>query len=105
MKVTFKGGITMKLEFFEQSICLCSSNVDEGFIKLHENVEILKNKYEDITVERYIISQQPGKFKENADVFELVKEKGKEVLPIVTLNGKIMITEHYPTLEEIENLI
>jgi hypothetical protein len=38
------------------------------------------------------------KFMENEDVYKLVKEKGREILPITTINGKILKTEDYPAL-------
>lgn len=99
----------MKIEFFEPPMCcstgLCGPSPDERLVKLGENIEFLKKKYAGIIIERYQITQQPLKFKENADVFKLVKSKGKGVLPVTTVNGEIIKTHDYPTLEEMEEKI
>jgi hypothetical protein len=35
----------------------------------------------------------------------LVKNRGKKILPITTLNGEVIKTRDYPTLEELEERI
>lgn len=96
----------MKLEIFDPPMCcstgICGPSVDEGLVKLQENLELLKKKYASIEIHRYMITQQPQKFKDNNEVFALVKEKGKDVLPISTVNGRVIKTSAYPTLEEME---
>lgn len=47
-----------------------------------------------------MISTNPFKFRENPDVFKMVKEAGKTSLPITTVNGKIIKSSEYPTMEE-----
>lgn len=99
----------MKIEFFEPPMCcstgLCGPSPDERLVKLGENIEYLKKKYSSITIERYQITQQPLKFKENEEVFKLVKSNGKNILPVTTVNGEIIKTHDYPTLEEMEEKI
>lgn len=96
----------MKIEFFEPPMCcstgLCGPSPDERLVKLGENIEFLKKKYPGVTIERYMISQQPLKFKENEEVFNLVKRNGKNILPITTVNEKVIKTHDYATLEEME---
>lgn len=99
----------MKIEFFEPPMCcatgVCGPSVDERLVKLCENIELLKGKYENLEIQRYMISQQPLKFKENEAVFKVVKEKGRNVLPITTFNGEIIKIEDYPSLEEMIKVI
>ncbi|SCX78401.1 arsenite efflux transporter metallochaperone ArsD [Alkaliphilus peptidifermentans] len=99
----------MKIEFFDPPMCcssgICGPSVDEKLIKVSENIDTLKRKYEGISIERYMISQQPLKFRDNEEVFRLVKEKGREVLPITTVNGRIIKVNEYPSLEELEKEI
>jgi len=98
----------MKLEFFEPAMCcstgLCGPSVDEKLVKLNENLKLLKKKYPDLVIERYMLTQQPLKFKDNTKVFQLVKED-KNNLPITTVNGEVIQTHRYPALEEIEKYI
>ncbi|PKM94409.1 MAG: arsenical resistance operon transcriptional repressor ArsD [Firmicutes bacterium HGW-Firmicutes-1] len=99
----------MIIEFYDPPMCcstgLCGPSVDENLVKLGQNIDALKTKYKDIQIERYMITQQPLKFKENTSVFEKVKKEGKSVLPITTLNGEIIKVGEYPTLEELEEKI
>ncbi|MFZ5975692.1 MAG: arsenite efflux transporter metallochaperone ArsD [Bacillota bacterium] len=99
----------MRIEFYEPPMCcatgLCGPSVDESLVKLNENIEYLKKKYTDSLIERYMITQQPLKFKENQDVFQLIKQEGKDILPITTIDGKVIKTKQYPTLEDIESKI
>lgn len=94
----------MKIEIYDPPMCcstgICGPSVDDALVKVSENLEILKKK--GVEVNRYMITQQPLKFRENEEVFRLVKEKGKEVLPIATVNGRVIKTGTYPTLEEME---
>lgn len=102
-----KGCVSMKIEIYDPPMCcptgICGPSVDETLVKTKENLELLKKKYPEAIVERYMISQQPSKFKENEAVFQLIKEKGRDVLPITTVNGIIIKSSQYPTLEEIES--
>lgn len=99
----------MRIEFYEPPMCcstgLCGPSVDEKLVKLNENIELIKSKYPGIDVERYMITQQPLKFRENESVYKLIKDNGNKVLPIATINGEIIKTHGYPTLDEIEKRI
>ncbi|MCM1989341.1 arsenite efflux transporter metallochaperone ArsD [Oceanirhabdus seepicola] len=99
----------MKIEFFEPPMCcstgVCGPTVDLTLVALMDDIKKLKVKYDGLEIERYMISQQPLKFKENEAVYKLVKEQGKDVLPIVTFNGKVIKTNGYPTFDEMEKCI
>lgn len=96
----------MKIEFFEPPMCcptgLCGPSPDEKIVKLNENIKILEEKYSEIDIQRYMITQQPSKFKENEQVYKIIMENDKNVLPITVINGNIIKTHEYPDLEEIE---
>ncbi|MDT8900295.1 arsenite efflux transporter metallochaperone ArsD [Anaeroselena agilis] len=100
---------TTRLEFFEPPMCcstgLCGPSVDEKLVQLNTDIETLREKYPGMIIERYMITQQPLKFRENPVVYQLVKEKGKEVLPITALNGEVIKTNQYPDLAETEKRI
>ncbi|MCC5912128.1 MAG: arsenite efflux transporter metallochaperone ArsD [Clostridiaceae bacterium] len=99
----------MKIEIYDPPMCcstgICGPSVDETLVKLQENLETLKKKYSDAVVERYMVTQQPLKFRENEEVYKLVKEKGREILPITTVNGRVIKVNGYATLEEMEKEI
>ena len=95
----------MKIEFFEPPMCcptgVCGPSVDEKLVKVLDMIDNLKAKYSGIEIERYMIHQYLNKFKENEEVYGLVKSKGKKVLPITVVNGEVFKSEEYPTEEEI----
>jgi cellulose biosynthesis protein BcsQ len=99
----------MKIEIYEPPMCcptgVCGPNMDETLVKLMENIETLKKKYKDIEIQRYMITQYPQKFKENQEVFDLVKENGRGILPITTFNGTVVKFGSYLTLEEMEKVL
>lgn len=103
------NNVTNRLEFYEPPMCcasgICGPSVDKNLVQLQADIEELRSKYSGLIIERYMISQQPLKFKENKAVYQLVREKGKKVLPITTFNGEIIKIQRYPDLAEIEQRI
>lgn len=97
----------MKLEFFEPPMCcstgLCGPSVDEKLVRLNQDIESLKKKYQGIDIQRYMITQQPMKFRDNQAVYKILQDNGKNVLPITTVNGEVIKTHQYPSIEEIES--
>jgi hypothetical protein len=62
-------------------------------------------KNEGITVERYNLKSAPMEFVKSSIVNRYVNEKGVEGLPVVTLDGEIVISGRYPANEEILALL
>lgn len=77
---------------------VCGPNPDQSLIEFQNTLTALKN--DGIEVERYIITQSPEKFKENPQVIKLIQEQQLKVLPITTMDGTIVKTGSYPTIEE-----
>lgn len=94
----------MNLTFYEPPMCcptgVCGPSVDGKLVTLVEQIAELEAKFPELTVERFMISTNPFKFRENADVFNMVKADGKGSLPITTVNGEIIKSSEYPTMEE-----
>lgn len=58
-----------------------------------------------VQIDRYLLSQQPGKFMENPDVTRLLKERGVGVLPVTVVAGRVLKTEVYPSYEELRSAL
>jgi hypothetical protein len=99
----------MKIEIFDPPMCcstgVCGPSVDEKLVRINENLEPLESKYMDLQVYRYMISQQPMKFKANKEVYELIQKNGRKILPITAFNEKVFKYGEYPSLEEIIEVI
>lgn len=96
-----------KFVIYDPPMCcstgVCGPNPDESLIELQDTLAALEK--ENIKVERYIITQSPEKFKENPQVIKLIQEQQLKVLPITTMDGTIIKTGNYPTLEEFKSYI
>jgi|SRR3990167_4027275 len=91
-----------KIIIYDPPMCcssgVCGPNPDQTLIDLQDSLSVLKA--EGAEVERYIITQSPEKFKENPQVIKLIQKQQLKVLPITSMNGTIVKTGSYPTLEE-----
>jgi len=97
-----------ELVIYEGVMC-CSSGVcgpepDKKLIDFNNALRKLKNE-EELNVVRASLSYDLAMFLDNKEIFQIVKENGPSVLPIVTLNGKIMSKQNYLTYEEIKQML
>lgn len=99
--------MSKKFIIYDPPMCcasgVCGPNLDQTLVEF-ENT-LLQVRDLGAEAERYIITQSPEKFKENPEIIELIQEKQLAVLPITVLNGTIVKTGSYPTLEEFKNFI
>lgn len=97
----------MKVEIFEMTMCcstgICGPSVNENLIKISEDIKTLKNEFEGIIIERYQPQTHAVNFRANVEVVNLVKENGQKILPITVVNGKLIKSGAYPTLEELKS--
>jgi hypothetical protein len=92
---------------YESAMCcssgVCGPNPDQSLIQLQDTLE--KMKAVGAEVERYGITQNPKKFRENTDVLKLIQERQIKALPITTFNGKVIKVGSYPCLEELQKFM
>jgi len=96
-----------KIIIYESVMC-CSSGVcgptpDQALLALQDALEEIKRMGSE--VERYSITLNPKKFRENPQVIRLIQEQQLKALPITTFNGNVVKSGSYPTLEELKNLL
>jgi len=77
---------------------VCGPNPDPILIEFQNTID--KLKAEGIAIERYVITQSPEKFKENAKVIALIQKEQLKVLPITFYNNKVVLKGKYPSFEE-----
>ena len=80
---------------------VCGPDPDQQLIELDDIIG--KVRAEGTSVERYIITQSPEKFKENPAILKLIQERQLKVLPITTYGGEVVKTGGYPTLAEMKS--
>ena len=95
------------MEFYEPAMCcptgLCGVNVDPELLRISVALEHLKKH--DIIVNRYNLSSAPQAFIMNKVVAAELQAGGMESLPLVVLDGEIVIKKRYPTNEEFCTLL
>jgi len=96
-----------KIVIYDQPMCcssgVCGPNPDQTLIEFQNILEKVGKM--GVTVERFIITQEPEKFKENAAVIEMLQKHQLKALPITVADGKIVKSGSYPTLDEFKILI
>ena len=96
-----------KMCIYEPALCcetgLCGVNVDPELLRISTVLNTLKN--EGVEIERFNLNSAPMEFVKNNIVNQFLNDKGVEGLPVVTLDGEIVIEGRYPANDEILTLL
>jgi hypothetical protein len=96
-----------KMSIYESAMCcstgLCGVGVDPELLRISTVLNTLKKN--GIKVERYNLSNSPQEFVNNKVVNEFININGGDELPVIIVDGEIVITGRYPTSEEFANLL
>lgn len=95
-----------KMFLYEPAMCcstgLCGVSVNPELLRISTVLASLKKH--DIQVERYNLTNAPQEFVKNAEVNRLIA-KGVDILPVTVLDGKVVLTERYPTNDEFISML
>ncbi len=96
-----------KMSIYEPAMCcatgLCGVSVDPELLRVSTILNTLKKK--GIVVERYNLSNSPQEFINSKVVNEFININGVDELPVIILDGEIVITGRYPTNDEFSSLL
>jgi hypothetical protein len=92
-----------KLQIFDPALCcstgVCGSEVDQTLVTFSADADWLKRSGG--MLERYNLAQQPMAFVDNEEARSFLERAGEECLPLVLLDGEIMLAGRYPTRTEL----
>ncbi|OGS94965.1 MAG: transcriptional regulator [Gallionellales bacterium RIFCSPLOWO2_02_FULL_57_47] len=92
-----------KLQVFDPALCcstgVCGTEVDQALVDFSADVDWLKHSGGQI--ERFNLAQQPIAFVENAVAKAFLERSGAEGLPLVLVDGEIVLAGRYPTRKEL----
>jgi hypothetical protein len=92
-----------KIQVFDPALCcstgVCGTEVDQALVDFNADVDWLKRAGGQI--ERSNLAQQPMAFVENAVAKAFLERSGVEALPLILMDGEIVLTGRYPTREEL----
>jgi len=95
-----------KLIIYEGMLCcstgICGPEPNQALIQLSEDVKRLQAEFPDESITRVSMSFNAQMFLQSPDILELLKKQGTEILPISTLNGKILVEQRYMTYDEMK---
>jgi len=95
------------MSLYEPAMCcstgLCGVGVDTELLRISTMLNNLKKN--GIVIERYNLANAPQEFIINNEVNQLIMKDGVEVLPIIVVDGDIVMTKRYPTNDEIITLL
>ena len=81
---------------------VCGPEPDKKLIEFNETLNKLIREFNNLKITRANLSFDIKMFLENKEIFQLVKENGKEILPITTINGKIISKKKYLKFNELK---
>lgn len=91
-----------KMIIFDPAMCcstgVCGPSVNTELLRVSTTLNTLKKK--GIVVERHNLSNNPQAFVDNKTINEILNKDGVEVLPVTMVDGVVIKTKEYPTLEE-----
>ncbi len=91
------------VEFFDPPMCcptgMCGPTIDPVLLDVNEM--ILTLQAEGISVARYQMTSHAQVFANNRQVFRLLREQQLAALPITLVNGTIIKSGAYPTLDQV----
>jgi hypothetical protein len=97
------AGTTLDIEIFDPPLCcptgLCGPVLDTTLVDLADAVSTLTA--EGHTVVRHMMTSDPQAFMRNRTVYDLIKARQLEVLPITVVRGQVVKTSAYPSLDEL----
>lgn len=96
-----------KMEIFEPAMCcstgVCGVGVDPELLRISTVLNTLQKN--GVIVGRYNLTSAPMAFVNNKTVNEFINAKGPDALPVITLDGEIIIEGRYPANEEFISLL
>ncbi len=96
-----------KMYIYEGPMCcstgVCGPSPDEELMRVSTLVDKLKKS--GASIERYNLTNNTKEFVENKTVNSLLEEKGEDVLPLVIVDGEVLMTGKYPSNEEFYEML
>ena len=92
-----------KIEVFDPALCcssgVCGVDADQSLISFSADVDWARQQ--GALIERFNLAQQPMAFVENSIVKAFLELSGQEGLPVILLDGAIVLAGRYPSRAEL----
>ncbi|MBG2836235.1 arsenite efflux transporter metallochaperone ArsD [Proteus terrae] len=92
-----------KLEVFDPALCcstgVCGTDIDQALVDFATDVDWLKKQ--GANIRRFNLGQEPMEFVNNSKVKAFLETAGAGSLPLILLNGEVVLTGRYPKRNEL----
>ncbi len=96
-----------KMSIYEPAMCcstgLCGVGVDPELLRVSTVLNTLQKN--GVAVQRYNLTNAPQEFVSNQAVNDFVNINGVDELPVIVVDGEIVMSGRYPTNEEFVSLL
>ena len=96
-----------KMYIYEGAMCcstgVCGPSPDEELMRVSSLADKLNKS--GASIERYNLTNNTKEFVENKTINSLLNEKGEDILPVVMVNGEVLMTGKYPSNEEFYEML
>ena len=96
-----------KMYIYEGAMCcstgVCGPSPDEELMRVSSLVDKLNKS--GANIHRYNLTNNTKEFVENKTINSLLDEKGEDILPVVMVNGEVLMTGKYPSNEEFYEML
>ncbi|NHQ60729.1 arsenite efflux transporter metallochaperone ArsD [Chlorobium sp. BLA1] len=93
------------IQVFDPALCcssgVCGSDVDQALVNFAADVDWAKQN--GIVVERFNLAKEPLSFAENPVVKAFLADAGHEALPLILVDGKLVLAGRYPNRSELSS--
>lgn len=91
------------IQVFDPALCcstgVCGTEVDPVLVTFAADVDWAKQQ--GVKIERFGLSQQPLAFAENEVVKAFLQRSGADSLPLILVDGEVVMAGRYPTRKEL----
>lgn len=91
------------IQIFDPALCcstgVCGADIDQQLVNFSADAEWARQNR--VAIERFNLAQQPMAFAENATVKSFLERAGPEALPLVLVDGEVMMAGRYPNRNEL----
>jgi hypothetical protein len=95
------------IQVFDPAMCcssgVCGADVDQALVSFSADVDWARQN--GASVERFNLAQQPLAFAENAVVKSLLQRSGETALPVLLVDGEVVLAGRYPSRDDLARWI
>ncbi|MGN8218090.1 arsenite efflux transporter metallochaperone ArsD [Halococcus morrhuae DSM 1307] len=93
-----------ELTLYEEAMCcstgVCGPDPDDELVEVSAALDQLEDEF-DVDVTRANMQHNIDQFLETQRIYDLVQENGPSILPIVVVDGDIVMKSEYPSYDEL----